>query len=354
MKNVSFFTSVIFVLLIGGCNKENPVAAVNNDLPPSGAKGFYIVNEGNYSKSNSSLSFYSTDENKLYKDIYFAANKDTLGDVANDMVIFGLDGYIVMNNSQKIKVISTETQKVTGVISLPGKSPVKTVIVSSLKGYVTNLYDATVSVFNPTTYAKIKDISVGLNPQGIAVVNGKAYICNSGYGGDSTISVIDISTDAVIKTIAVNTQPTDIGVDAEGDIIVLCYGFSNFTDPSKDTPGSIVEINAQTDAVKSSIPLPLGLYGHPYKMAVSNKGYGFTSTSKGILKFSTVTQTIVNDTLIIAFPYGINVNNSTESIFIADPKDFQNNGEIRIYDKNGVLLSKIDAGKIPNGVTFKN
>ena len=346
--------STVLVLLFGGCDKENPAAAKNLELPPGGAKGFYIVNEGNFQKSNCSLSFYSTDEHKVYKDVYYAANGDTLGDVANDLVIFGNSGFIVLNNSQSIKVISTETQLVKGVIALPGKSPMKAVIINSSKGYVTNLYDGTVSIFNPSTFEKIKDIAVGLNPQGIAVANGKAYVCNSGYGGDSTISVINTFTDVVVKTISVNAQPTDIGIDADGDIIVLCYGFSNFADPSKDTPGSVVEIDAQTDAVKSTTLLPLGIYGHPYRLAVSNKGYVFTSTNKGIIKFSTSLHTILNDTIISAYPYGINVDNTTESIFISDAKDYVNNGEVRMYDKNGVLQLAIAAGKLPNGIVFKN
>ena len=284
----NFFVLFLLTITLAGCAKNSPVTPAQ-ELPAQTA-GVFVLNEGGFGKSNSTLSFYVPDSNKVYPDIFSSVNNRSLGDVGNDMVIYGNKGYIVVNNSNKIEVIALDTYKSLGTMAVAGNSPCKLAIVNDSKGYITNLYKGTVTSFNPTTYSVINDgIQVGENPQGIATANGKVYVCNSGYGSDSTVSVIDPGTDSVVATIEVEKQPTDIAVDSDGNLVVMCYGYVDYNNSANDTPGEVAVISPKTNSVVATIPLPLSTYGHPSELAVSTHGYGFTFVQNGVLKFDTKT-----------------------------------------------------------------
>lgn len=72
-------------LLAYGCTKNDPTAPPLDN--PTAATGIYILNEGGFSKSNASLTLYVPDSQKVYSDVFYAANGRSIGDVANDMVL---------------------------------------------------------------------------------------------------------------------------------------------------------------------------------------------------------------------------------------------------------------------------
>lgn len=349
---MKFAPHILALLLLTGCVKNDP-ASVTEENAPS-AKGVYILNEGGFTKSNSSLTFFVEDSGRVYSDVFFAANNRALGDVANDIALYDSKAYIVVNNSHKIEIISTVTHKVLGTINVPGNSPNKIVIASPSKGYITNLYKGTVTSFNPGTYGIIKDnIAVGLNPQGMVAAGGKVFVCNSGYGGDSTVSVIDVMKDSVVAVITTAKSPTDIALDSDGDVIVLCNGYTDFSNPSNDTPGNITVIDPLTHTVKAVIPMPLAQYGHPGELTVSSKGYGFTVVKNGVMKFDTKTNSVITPNFISKTPYSIAVDNTSERLYAGDAKDFNSNGKIYIYDKAGIIKDSAAVGITPGTIVFK-
>ncbi|MEK7818722.1 MAG: YncE family protein [Bacteroidota bacterium] len=344
---------LIFTLVITGCKKSN---ILETELPlPENTKGVYILNEGNFMKSNASLSYFIPDSQKVYQDVYYSANNRALGDAANDIVINQNRAYIVVNNSHKIEVVSTETNKSLGTIQLPNKSPRRIVIYNSNLGYVSNWNDNSITVFNPTTLEIIKNtITVGNQPEGMAIANGKIYVCNSGWGSDSTISVINTTTNEVVKKINVGKQPYDIAVDSDGEIIVKCSGYSDWSNPSNDLPGGIFVINSTSDSVVSKTILSLQTFGHPDKMAVSQGGFALLKVLNGILKFDTKSNQIINQNYISNLSaYGIGIDDAKQKIYVTDPKNYTVNGKVYIYEFSGALRDSITAGLIPSVIAFK-
>jgi DNA-binding beta-propeller fold protein YncE len=341
-------------LLIAGCT-SSPTAP----QPEIGTvtTGVYIVNEGNYTRDNATLSFYIPDSNRVYPDIFSAANGRPLGDVANDMVLFGDRGYIVVNNSQTIEVISLLDQKSVGAFVVPGsKSPYKMVIVNSSKAYVTNLYDNSLTEFDPTSLQMIQErILVGNNPEGIALANGKLYVCDSGLGADSSLTVVDPTQDVAVNTIIVGRSPSEIAADASGDVVVKCDGSFNFNDPNRDTPGSLVLVDPRTDAVLSTVVLPLGVYGHPGKMTLSSNGYGYFVGKSGIMRFDIGNGTItVNPTpFATVSAYGLAIDDASNRLYVTDAKDYVQPGDVLVYGQDGQQVAQFEAGIIPGTIVFR-
>lgn len=345
--------SVVFVsMMFFGCKKNDPIAST--EVNPGSAVGVYVVNEGGFGKSNSSLSLIIPDSGKTYSDVFYSANNRSLGDVANDMVIFNKKAFIVINNSHKIEIISTESHVSLGTINVPGNSPNKIAIASDTKGYISNLYKGTVTVFNPSTFGILKDgIPVGLNPQGLAISKGKIFVCNSGYGQDSTVSVIDQTADSVITTISVSRSPTDIAVDNKGNIVVICNGYSDYSNPINDIPGAIVVIDPENYSILASIPLPLSEYGHPGELTVSKHGYGLTVVRRGVLKFDTDSYSILSPLFIPKTPYSIAIDDESDQIFLGDAMDYNSNGKIYIYNTDALIKDSATVGIIPGTIIFK-
>ena len=344
--------AIITAIVLFGCTKDDPSSPIAT--LPAAVRGVYVVNEGGFGKSTASLSFYVPDSGKVYADVFFTANKRALGDVGNDIALSDGKAFIVVNNSHRIEIISTETNLSLGTINLAGNSPNKIAIASASKGYVTNLYKGSVTSFDPSTFTvKTASIAVGLNPQGLAVASGKVFVCNSGYGYDSTISVIDIAKDSVVKTIPVLRSPTDIGVTTEGKIVVICNGLTDYTNSANDTPGGIVIIDPSTLTVTKTVTLPLATYGHPGELAVSTSGYGLTVVKNGVVKFDTKDGAILNAAFLKRTPYSLAVDDLSGRIYTGDAKDFNSNGAVVVFSSSGAPVDSFTVGIIPGSFGFK-
>jgi YVTN family beta-propeller protein len=216
--------------------------------------------------------------------------------------------------------------------------------------------DSSVTVFNPSTLQVVFDrVKVGANPQGIASANGKIYVCNSGYGYDNTVTVLNAGTGALIKTVLVGDGPSEVGVGPNNVVIVKCDGKPDYTNSGNDTPGSISVINADNDAIITKAILPLATYGHPGRMTLSSKGYGFFVGKTGIIRFSFTSSTLnVEGTPFSTMQaYGLTIDDVTDRLYATDPKDYVQLGEVAVIDSKGVELKRFTAGIIPGAIAFK-
>ena len=93
----ALFLSVFLLSILGviqGC-KSNPTEP--SGTPPLVTNGVYVVNEGNFQRGNSTLTFYSPDSNKAYQNVFALVNGRNLGDTGNDIAIHGGRAYIVVS-----------------------------------------------------------------------------------------------------------------------------------------------------------------------------------------------------------------------------------------------------------------
>ncbi len=309
-------------------------------------------------RGNSSLTIYLPDSNKAYQDIFALVNGRNLGDTGNDIVIYGGKAFIVVNGSQKIEVISLTDNKSVGTLSFADqRGPYKLAIVNDAKAFVTNLSDTSITEFNPSTLQIVTDrFKVGNNPMGIVYANGKVYVCNSGFGFDSTVTVLNATNGELIKTIIVGDSPSECGVGPNNEVVVKCDGRSDYSNPENDTPGSILKINTDNDAIIVKVILPLATYGHPGHLTISAKGVGYFVGKTGVIKFSYSGSSLnVGGTAFATIlGYGLAYDDVVDQLYVTDAKDYVQPGTVTIFDVNGNQLNQFPAGVIPGTIAFKH
>ena len=316
---------------------------------PLATQGVYVLNEGAFGVGNSTLTLFVPDSNKVYQDVFRAVNGRNLGDTGSDIVISGTNAFIVMNGSDKIEVMSTPNNRSVRTINLrTGRGPYSVAVVGS-KGYVTNIDGASVTVLDIGNFTILRDsIPVGPNPQGIVATGGKIYVCNSGFGTGRTVSVIDAS-DRVSRTIQVGDGPSFAKVTSDGRVWVLCTGSYK-----TNTPGKIFVLDPAVDIVIDSILVG----GHPINMAISSDGFAYVVGDNRVMKFNTRVNQITTASFIVGFPlssnlYCVAIDEFNGDIYVADAKDYVQNGEVRIYGSDGFPKGRFDTGIIPGAIAFK-
>ncbi len=102
-------------LLIGitGCREDELVVPteyeiIGDEHPESSIRGLYLVNEGNMGSNKCTLDYYDYVTGLYSRNIYAEKNPAVikeLGDVGNDIGIYGSKMYVVVNCSHKVEVL---------------------------------------------------------------------------------------------------------------------------------------------------------------------------------------------------------------------------------------------------------
>ena len=180
--------------------------------------GAYVVNSGNmYNKIESSLTAIDYASSTATQNVFKAANGRTLGNTANDGIVYGNKIYLAVDQSNTVEVIDKKTKKSIKQINTTellgnaeGAEP-RHIIAGDGKVYFTT-YGGYVAAVDTTSFALQKKWQVGSYPEGLVIAHGNIYVANSNYGkGGGNISCINLSNDKVeTKNIEGVNNPTSI------------------------------------------------------------------------------------------------------------------------------------------------
>lgn len=180
--------------------------------------GAYVVNSGNMrNKIESSLTAIDYASSTATQGVFKAANGRSLGDTANDGIVYGNKIYLAVDKENTIEVIDKTTKKSIKQINtteLLGKAEgadPRHIIADGGKVYFTT-YGGYVAAVDTTDFALQKKWQVGSYPEGLVIGKGNLYVANSNYGnGGGNISCINLSNDNVeTKNIEGVNNPTSI------------------------------------------------------------------------------------------------------------------------------------------------
>ena len=180
--------------------------------------GAYVVNSGNmYSNIESSLTAIDYASSTATQNVFKTANGRSLGNTANDGIVYGNKIYLAVDQSNTIEVIDKKTKqsikqiKTTDLLGNAEGAEPRHISADGGKVYFTT-YGGYVAAVDTTSFALQKKWKVGSYPEGLVIAHGNIYVANSNYGkGGGNISCINLSNDKVeTKNIDGVNNPTSI------------------------------------------------------------------------------------------------------------------------------------------------
>lgn len=355
-----YFTLLVVAVAFSACRKEIPVDPIEIQT----TKGFYLLNEGNMGSNKASLDYYDYATGEYMLDIFPKINPDVgfmLGDVGNDLQVYGNRLYAVINLSNMVEVMDKNTGEHIGSFTVPN---CRYIAFYRDKMYVTSYAGRVndgdqlgfVAEFDTLTMQETRRVEVGYQPDGLAVVGNRLYVANSGgyrrtSGYDNRLSVIDLSTLTEIKKLEVAMNLNLVRADSRGNLYVSARG--NYTSVMSD----IYKIDLQAETIT-----PLGIENHKFQI-VSDTLFAYSvNESTGVKKFvvydlkasQLLTENFITDgtQTKIKQPYGIYYNPQRQEVYLLDAKFYSIPGEVFCYSKAGKLLWQHQTGDIPSSMVF--
>lgn len=362
-------------LTLQSCQEDDPITKSEEvEVIPetvTTVEGFYLLNEGNMNMNKASLDYYNYETGTYKRNVFGEANPEAtlgLGDVGNDITVYGSKIYAVINNSNKIEVMDAKTTKRLKVIDIKNCRYVTCangkVYASAYDGEVQlgeNAPNGFVAEIDTTALQITRTVKVGRQPEEMAVVGNKLYVANSGgYSPpnyERTVSTIDLSTFTKIKDIDVAINLHRLRADAEGDLYVSSRG------DYYETPSKIFVIDTKTDAIKRVFDIAcsnLTIVGDKAYVIGSEFNY---STFDYVINYSLIdvkTETLLTESFLpkavsdeIKTPYGLAVDPVSLNVYVTDAGDYVSPGKLYCIDKNGNTKFTVTTGDIPAHFAFK-
>jgi DNA-binding beta-propeller fold protein YncE len=341
MKNLLLLA--LLLPIVSSCTK--------NSETPSGSflsgNGVFLINEGNFTAGNGSLSFYSYDSLKIYNDLFEKVNGRPLGDVPNSIELKNDLAYIIVNNSGKIEVIKKSTlesvKTISGLIS-----PRNIAFASSAKAYVTSMYSDSLVVIDLNSNTISGYINIRRSSESIVIAGDKAFAAN--WVGGSEVMVINTTSDEVVDSITVGVEPESMVLDKNGILWVLCNGGW-----ARENYAELDGLNTSTDEVVKKIVFP-SKQESPSCLKINGSGDTLYYLATGVRRMSITASVLPSDSFIPEsghYFYKLGINPVSTDIFVTDAVDYQQNGHLLYFSSEGTLVKSLDAGIIPGSMCFK-
>lgn len=362
--------------VITSCRGIEPITPSTGNEVTGGSeagevKGFFLLNEGNMGSNKATLDYFDYATGVYTRNIFAERNPGValeLGDVGNDLGIYGSRLYAVINCSNLVEVMDVETARHIAEIPLPNCRYIAFdggyAYVSSYAGAVEfdpEYRRGYVAKIDTVTMQVVDTCGVGYQPEEMAVVDGRLYVANSGgYMApdyDLTVSVIDLSTFEVCNEIEVAPNLHQVKLGGDGMLYISSrgdyYGQQSSTwvvDPSTDEVVRELQLLQNSDMAVFGDSLYVISHSWSNVSLDYSTGYAVFDTREGI----TVTRNFVTDGTEeeITTPYCIAVNPSNGDIFLTDAKDHVTPGRIHCYGQDGVRKWSATTGDIPAHIVF--
>jgi YVTN family beta-propeller protein len=322
------------------------------------SKGVIVVNQGNYSSGNGSISFYNRDSNKMYNDVFYNVNQRVLGDVAQSIGETSDKYYIVVNNSNKVEVVNKSDFKSVGVIE-GFYYPRYFLAINDTLAYVSQWGNGSVGqveVVNLKTYTIVKSISTANGAEALLKHGNYVYVANSGGNSNTdTVTVINSLTHEVSANIVVGQNPVSLVEDKNSKIWVLCGGkWKTDGTYGLEIPGALVRINPNDNTVEQTINFSsLAAWPVSSPLTISKEKDLLTFLYNGSVYSLGVDGTSTDPTLRISRSfYSIGVDPRTGYLYGADVGNYSSDGWVIRYDTNFAKKDSFEVGVIPGYFFF--
>lgn len=366
-------TVCLFLCL--ACREDLPVLrseseAVSRPGSPHEIKGMFVLNEGNMGSNKCTLDFLDFRSGFYTRNIYPERNLEVvkeLGDVGNDLQVYGNRLYAVINCSHYVEVMDVRTAQHIGSVNVTN---CRYIVFAGDKAYVSsyagpvqidpNARPGKIVEFDVNTLQITREVVVGYQPEEMVIKDGLLYVANSGGyrfpNYDRTVSVVDLGTFEVVNTIDVAINLHRMKLAPDGLIYVSSRGDYYGTksdvfviDPEAQRVVGRLGV-AASEMCMDGDELYLISVEWSYVSGKNEIRYTLYDTRKReILPRNFITDGTEKD---ISIPYGLGVNPETKEIFVSDATNYVTPGYLYCFSPEGKLKWKVRTGDIPAHFAF--
>lgn len=343
MKHLkSLFLALVAMLALSACDKEENIICTEPDPWP-----FVVLNNGNWGSNDACLTQFDMSYGTIVDHLFEKANGQHLGDLGQDIVKVGDEFYIAVNGSQTIFVTDADFVVKHQIVAEADGQRLSPRYFCPVEGkvYVT-YYEGYLGEISVRDYS-VRTTKVGMNPEGLAYLDGKIYVANSGglnyeNGYDNTVSVVNASSFTEEKKITVNVNPQMVVADKTNQMIYV-NSFGNYADvPAKlqsvsvldgvvkDLDYTDVKGMAPSDMGDGRLFVVTGSYDEDWKVQGTVNVYDMKQQAK----VSTPAVMSVKDY------YSISV---AKGFVCVGTSDYKTSGDVYVFDGTYNLRFKIDA-----------
>ena len=341
-----------------------------SSFAPNEPIGMYLLNEGNMGSNKATIDYLDFSKGIYIRNIYGERNPNVikeLGDVGNDIQVYGNRLYAVINCSHKVEVMDLRTCRRIGQIDIPNCRYIRfhqdKAYISSYVGPVSidpNAQLGAIFEVDTATLRITRQVTVGYQPEEFEIIGNYLYVANSGgYCApdyDSTLSVVDLTDFRQIKKIPVCVNPHRVRKDQYDRLWITSRGDHKEVQPQlvcfqplHPTPYTLHHISPSEMVI---IGDSMYFYGsHWSDETMSNQiTYGVFNIQSPIPN----PQSFITDGTEknIKIPYGIQVNPYNGDIYITDAKNYVSSGQLHCYSREGKRKWSVRTGDIPAHMCF--
>lgn len=336
------------------------VSCDDNDNDPKGKyeHGAFIVDEGNFTQANGTITYYNTTSGESEQNIYRTVT-GFAGSVAQSLSIHDDRGYLVLNGDNKIEILDTNTFESLGTLTGTDFDKPRYVEIVDNKAYISmwgpyeeggySLIDSYVLVVDLATKSTVKKIETDEGTENLLVADDYLFASNYNFGGSHTVSVIKTEDNSLVDQIEVGSGPSGLVKDENDKVWVICtgdYGALN---------GQLVRINPETLVVEKTIDLNLN---PDADLAISSdKKSILYSSGTDVYSIAINAESAPSDPLFTADAvvtnYALGVDPDSGDIWMGDALDYTSAGKVYIYTSSGSLKTSFGTGIAPGQFVFK-
>lgn len=351
--NKIFFLLLLTVVTFTSCSNEDETVddvVITEPAADPYSSGLFVVNEGNFSDNNGSITFKSATE--LKQTLFETVNSRPIAGLVQSMTISGDNAYIVNNAANRIEVVKAGTFEVLSTWETGFTAP-RYIEIKDGKAYVScwgefepdyslkNSYIAVVDITTGTVETTIKTLA---GPEGLLIDGNNLYVA---AGFAANIEKIDLSSNTVVGNLELAGAPKRFLLDASGKMWTT-------------SSSNVYQIDLGTFSIAKDISTGKVTLGADFDL-YNDKAYLLSSLWDGD-KGGYVNAVYVMDQTATTFPtssivngegfYGLDVNPANGSIYVSNAGGFTAAGTVVLYDEAGAELSNFAAGVGPSEVVF--
>lgn len=374
--NICAAAAAMLLAATTSCEREEVLIDIERTQvsePGAGSRSFFLLNEGNMGSNKSSIDYFDAAEGVYNRNIYAARNPSVvmeLGDVGNDIQIYGGKMYAVINCSHKVEVLTPDSARRITQIDIPNCRYVVGnkgyLYVSSYVGMVQ--IDPTAprgAVFKVDTVSLsvVGSVQVGYQPEEMTIIGDRLYVANSGGyrvpNYDNTVSVIDLNTFTVADVMEFPGTGNFHRIDHDSNGRLWLSSRGNYYG---DFVSDLFVIDPSSKQIIKDMQVPVSdmwADGDTLYTISTEWSYVTGQNTVSYAKIDMPSMEIIDRNIIkdgtdssIKLPYGIAVDPVTKDFYICDAKSYVVSGTLYCFGSDGRLKWEQTAGQIPAHIAF--